>query len=447
MLNKIMIVLLLVVMVASGVTGFYVYHQHQTIKQLTSSQNENTAQINAMKNSEDSQITTLNAELASFQAVNGTSFANLQNRIENNDLNIGSLGEKIDATSSSISTLNSQIDSNLKSMSEQISNIIPALAAAKVYSKVSPSIVQITDGTYTYGTGFIYDTSGHVITAAHVIQGISDITVILPDGTISKVSVVGSVLHSDVSVLKLAVTTSLTPVTLAADNSVAVGDAVLAVGHPYDLTNSLTTGVVSQIHRFESIDTSSDRHWLADLIQFDAAVNPGNSGGPLFDENGNVVGMVVAGINPIFGSDINFAVSSARINQVANELIQNGSAVYPEIGVFVDDITQTEAASLGLNTVSGALVINLSPGLPADTAGILKGDIITAIGSTPINCASDLFSYFGGRAKLGENITVHLKRGGQNLSINVTTGGINENCWWVSMVPCAGSTATPWPES
>jgi len=442
-----MIVLLLVVMVASGVTGFYVYHQHQTIKQLTSSQNENTAQINAMKNSEDSQITTLNAELASFQAVNGTSFVNLQNRIENNDLNIGSLGEKIDATSSSISTLNSQIDSNLKSMSEQISNIIPALAADKVYSKVSPSIVQITDGTDTYGTGFIYDTSGHVITAAHVIQGISDITVILPDGTISKVSVVGSVLHSDVSVLKLAVTTSLTPVTLAADNSVAVGDAVLAVGHPYDLTNSLTEGVVSQIHRFESIDTATDQLWLADLIQFDAAVNPGNSGGPLFDENGNVVGMVVAGINPIFGSDINFAVSSARINQVANELIQNGSAAYPEIGVFVDDITQTEAASLGLNTVSGALVINLSPGLPADTAGILKGDIITAIGSTPINCASDLFSYFGGRAKLGENITVHIKRGGQNLSINVTTGGINENCWWVSMVPCAGSTATPWPES
>jgi len=113
--------------------------------------------------------------------------------------------------------------------------------------------VQITDGTYTYGAGFIYDTSGHVITAAHVIDGLKNISVILSDGTISPATVVGSALHSDVAVLKLTVSTSLPPVTMAADNNVIAGDTVLAVGHPFNFVNSLSTGVVSQIHRFVNI--------------------------------------------------------------------------------------------------------------------------------------------------------------------------------------------------
>ena len=455
MLNKIITVLMVIIIVSSGVTGYSVYKQSQTIdslnKQLTASQQAETAQINALKNSEDSQITALgtelasqSAELSSNQAANSASFANMQNQIKDDNLNFSN---ELNTATTRITTLDGKIDSGLNAVSSQISRITPGVAADKIYSKVSPSIVQITDGTYTYGAGFIYDTSGHVITAAHVIDGLKNISVILSDGTISPATVFGSALHSDVAVLKLAVSTSLPPVTMAADNNVIAGDTVLAVGHPFDFVNSLSTGVVSQIHRFVNIGGDSTEHWLADLIQFDAATNPGNSGGPLFDQNGNVVGMVDAGVVATYGSGINFAVSSSRINKVVSDLNSFGNTHFPMIGIFVDDISQTEAASLSLKNVDGAFVINTSPGLPADKAGILKGDVITAIGSTKINCADDLYSYFAGQAKVGDNITVHVTRGTQSLSINVTVVGADESHWWVSMVPGPGSTASLWPES
>ena len=451
MLNKIMIVLLVIIIAGSGVTGYYVYNQSQMIdslnKQIAVSQQAETIQINAVKNSEDSQIAALVAELTSDQAANNSSITGLQNHLNQVDAENTTLGNKLDATSTRITTLDGKIDSGVSAVSSQISSITPGVAADKIYSKVSPSIVQITDGTYTYGAGFIYDTSGHVITAAHVIDGLKNISVILSDGTISPATVVGSALHSDVAVLKLTVSTSLPPVTMAADNNVIAGDTVLAVGHPFNFVNSLSTGVVSQIHRFVNIGGDSTEHWLADLIQFDAATNPGNSGGPLFDQNGNVVGMVDAGIVAIYGSGINFAVSSSRINKVVSDLNSFGNTHFPMIGIFVDDISQTEAASLSLKNVDGAFVINTSPGLPADKAGILKGDVITAIGSTKINCADDLYSYFAGQAKVGDNITVHVTRGTQSLSINVTVAGADESRWWVSMVPGPGSTASLWPES
>jgi len=238
MLNKIMIVLLVIILVASGVTGYSVYKQSQTIdslnNQLTASKQADTVQINAIKNSEDSQIAALDtelasqsAELSSDQAANSASFANIQNQIKDDNLNFSS---ELDTATTRITTLDGKIDSGLNAVSSQISSITPGVAADKIYSKVSPSIVQITDGTHTYGAGFIYDTSGHVITAAHVIDGLKNISVILSDGTISPTTVVGSALHSDVAVLKLAVSTSLPPVTMAADNNVIAGDTVLAVG-------------------------------------------------------------------------------------------------------------------------------------------------------------------------------------------------------------------------
>lgn len=400
-----MIVLLVIIIAGSGVTGYSIYRQSQTIislnNKLTLAENTETSQIATVKTGVDSQISALDTELASAQTAENISITGLQNQLNQVAGNNQTLGNEINATSTQISSLDGKLNSSLNTLSGQISNITPGVATDKIYSNVSPSIVQITDGTYTHGTGFIYDTGGYVVTAAHVIDGLKNISVILSDGTVSPATVVGSALRSDVALLKLAVTTSLTPVKMAADNNVSVGDTVLAVGHPFDLTNSLSTGVVSQLHRFENIGGSTTVYWLADLIQFDAATNPGNSGGPLFDKNGNVVGMVVAAFNPIFGSGINFAVSSARINQVVSNLISSGSTSYPIMGVFVDDLTPTEAASLNIKTVSGALVINVIQGGAAYRAGIQKGDIITAIGSTNITCADALFLILADRLNLG----------------------------------------------
>ena len=431
MLNKIMIVLLVVIVAGSGMTGYYVYQQHQNIdsltKQLAVSQQENTAQVEVVKNSMDAQLTSVDDEISSLKADNAAGLADLQQQQQADKL---SLGAQIDGASTRISDLKGKFDTDLNSVSAQINNITPGLAADKIFNNVNPSIVQITDGTFTYGTGFLYDTAGHVVTAAHVIEGINNISVILSDGTISKATIVGRALRSDIAVLKLDVATSLQPVMMASNSSVVPGDAVIAVGHPFDLTNSLTVGVVSQIHRFEDIGGDSEE-WLADLIQFDAAVNPGNSGGPLFDESGNVVGMVVATVNPAFGPGVGFAVSTARIRIAANELISNGKSYYPFIGIYVNYLTPDYAASLGLKTCNGALVVNVMGGFAAYRAGIKNGDIITAIGSTTINCPEDVYSYLGGGVVGGGGIVVHIKRGEQNLTISFTVDQISEDYMWV----------------
>jgi len=295
--------------------------------------------------------------------------------------------------------------------------------------KSNPSIVQITDGTFTYGAGFLYDTAGHVVTAAHVIEDISNISVILSDGTISKAAVVGKALHSDVAVLKLDVATSLQPVTMVSNSSVTPGDAVITVGHPLDLTNSITVGVVSQIHRFEDIGGDSEE-WLADLIQFDAAVNPGNSGGPLFDKDGKVVGMVVATVNPIFGSGIAFAVSTTRIQTVASNLINNAKNWYPFLGVYVNYVTPDYAASHDLKSCNGALIINLINDYVGQ-AGIKNGDIITAIDSTTINCPEDVYSYIGGHTLPFQKIIVRVLRNNQEMNFSCILGAVSEDYRWI----------------
>ena len=430
MLNKIMIVLLVIIMIGNGVTGYYIYMQHQNInsltKQLAVSQQENSAQVEAAKNSLDSQLTSVDDEISSLKADNAAGLADFKKQEETDKL---SLGAQIDDTSTRISDLKGKIDTDLNSVSARINDITPGLAADKIFNKVNPSIVQITDGTYTYGAGFLFDPNGHVVTAAHVIEGISNVSVILSDGTVSTATIVGKALRSDVAVLKLDVTTSLPPVTLAGSSSVTPGDAVIAVGHPLDLTNSITVGVVSQIHRFEDIGGDSE-DWLTDLIQFDAAVNPGNYGGPLFDKNGNVVGMVVATVDPIFGSGIGFAVSTARIRMAANNLIFSGKSYYAFIGIYVNYVTGDYAASLGLKSCNGALVLNVVGGFAAYQAGIKNGDIITAIGSTAINCPEDVYSFFGSQI-WGTPMAVHIIRGGQNLSFNVTVGSVIEDHRWV----------------
>jgi S1-C subfamily serine protease len=415
-------------------TGYYVYQQHQNIdsltKQLAVSQQENSAQVETVKNSMNAQLTSVDDEISSLKADNAAGLADLQKQEEADKL---SLGAQIDDTSTHISDLKGKIDTDLNSVSARINDITPGLAADKIFNKVNPSIVQITDGTYTYGAGFLYDTNGHVVTAAHVIEDISNISVILSDGTISKATIAGQALRSDIAVLKLDVTTSLPPVTLAGSSSVTPGDAVIAVGHPFDLTNSLTVGVVSQIHRFEGIGGLKPDQWLADLIQFDAAVNPGNSGGPLFDENGNVVGMVVATVNPAFGSGVGFAVSIARIRYAANLLIPLGHAFYPFIGIYVSYLTPDYAVSHGLKTCSGALVVYVIPGTEPDQAGIKNGDVITAIGSTTINSLDDICSYFGGAGLFitGSQAVLYIKRGSQELKLSVAVHGITEDYLWI----------------
>lgn len=434
MFNRILAVVLLVALIGSGITGYFVYDQKQEInslvQQLSEAQQENAATAANLASASSS----LGTQLIALKNDSSASIAGLQENIAESQT---SLETRIDTTEASISSLGS----NISSLTSTVNGITPGLAADSVFSSASKAVVEMSDGEDIIGTGFIYDTHGHVVTAAHIIKGMTDIYVILSDGMVSKASVTGQALRSDIAVLKLEKSTAIAPVTMAAVNSVAVGDYVLAVGHPFGLNDSLTPGVVSQLHRFVNVGTSSDERWLAGLIQFDAGANPGNSGGPLFNAKGEVIGMVVAGINPLYGSSIGLAVSGGRIKYVVDVTIAGLELHYPALMVWVEDITPEKAASLGRETIRGALVLGTMN--PLETDGIQTSDIITAIDSTTINGVSELASYVNEQAKFV--MTVHVLRGTEKKDITIRLSGLNEYEYWISTRPSASSTMTPSP--
>jgi len=168
--------------------------------------------------------------------------------------------------------------------------------ANEVYQRVRQAIVRVSDGERTVGSGFIID--AHVVTAHHVTENLSTIYIILPDGSISPATITGSCQYSDIAVLTLEDELVIESLVLADSASVKIGEPVVTIGNPFDLTETLTSGIVSQTNRFVDIEFDQQGRWMANLIQFDAAVNSGNSGSPLLNSEGEVIGMVIARVNP-----------------------------------------------------------------------------------------------------------------------------------------------------
>ncbi|MFH1002798.1 MAG: trypsin-like peptidase domain-containing protein [Chloroflexota bacterium] len=314
----------------------------------------------------------------------------------------------------------SDLEDEVGTLSTQISRT--TLNASQVYQKVAQSVVRVTDGQHTIGSGFIFDDRGHVVTASHVAEHLSQIEVILPDGYIAAATLTGNSPQSDVAVLKLTGRLTAPPLTLADSATLVVGEPVVAMGSPLNLPDTLTTGSISQLDRYVEIQLDTQTRWTPNLIQFDAAVNPGNSGGPLFNTKGEVIGLVIARINPQEGDGINYAVSANKVKRVAAAIIDHGVFAYPWLGLEVSDLTPDTALALGRETVYGALVRGISPGGPATSAGIQRDDIVVSFNGTAIRNVAHLISYLGEHSLPGDQVKIGLIRDGQALERSLIVG-------------------------
>ena len=280
------------------------------------------------------------------------------------------------------------------------------------------------------GSGLVWDTHGHVITNYHVIKGSSEATVRLEDGRDYKASLIGVSPSHDLAVLKITVVTqSPPPIPIGESEDLKVGQKVYAIGNPFGLDWTLTTGIVSALDRSLSTDGGQN---IEHLIQTDAAINPGNSGGPLLDSAGRLIGINTAIYSPSGASaGIGFAVPVDTINRVVPQLIQYKKYTPPSIGIHLDPgLNRRITRTMGIN---GVAILRVLPGSPAAKAGleaarlrsdgvIVPGDIITRVNGIPIKSVSEYQGIMDG-FKNGDEITISVHRYGEMLDVVVKVDG------------------------
>ena len=266
------------------------------------------------------------------------------------------------------------------------------------------------------GSGFIIDKSGYIITNNHVIDNAEKIMVILYDDTSFEAKVVGKDPKTDVALLKInPKKTKLSAVKFGDSNKLRVGDWVMAIGNPFGFGGTVTAGIVSA--RGRNLSGSYD-----DYIQTDASINRGNSGGPLFDMNGNVVGINTAIFSQSGGSvGIGFAVSSNLAKQVTDQLKQYGRTKRGWLGVLIQEISKEIADSLGMKSVKGALVSSATEGGPAQKAGVKTGDVILKFNGIDIDTMKELPKVVAG-TPVGKSVPLVILRNGKTITLNVVLG-------------------------
>lgn len=322
----------------------------------------------------------------------------------------------------------------------------------RLYDTVSPGVVliqQVGDTGSGLGSGFVYNTDGFIITNYHVVEGANDLEVDFPSGYKTRGTVKATDLDSDLAVIKVnAPADQLHPIPLGDSDQVKVGQTVVAIGNPFGLNNTMTMGIISAKGRtMDSLRQTNDGNYYStgDMLQTDASINPGNSGGPLLNLNGEVVGLNRSirstGTNsdgePV-NSGIGFAVSVNIIKRVVPVLIQNGYYDYPYLGISTPpggDLSLLEREELGLTSTSGAYLIDVISGSPADQAGLIGGhtstrirglqgggDLIIAVDGRPVKVFGDLMSYIMTNKSPGDTITVRIIRDNQEKELTLTLG-------------------------
>jgi S1-C subfamily serine protease len=323
-----------------------------------------------------------------------------------------------------------------------------------VYDRASQAVVNITNRTYVYyrfmgsvpeegtGSGFVYDTQGHIVTNYHVIENADELLVTLASGQVYTAQVVGSDPTNDLAVLSIEAGTDLPqPLALGDSDKLRVGQFVVAIGNPYGLQQTLTTGVVSALGRI--IQGADNNSFIGEAIQTDAAINPGNSGGPLLDLQARVIGVNSQIISPSGASaGIGFAVSASTVQRVVPELIANGYYAHPWLGMDMTPLTSSVVgllrdAGAEMPAESGLLVLDTTAGGPADKAGVqggsrwlrigryqlpVGGDVITAIDGQPTNDLETLTVYLETEKAIGDTVTLTIMRDGKELAVDVKLG-------------------------
>lgn len=284
--------------------------------------------------------------------------------------------------------------------------------------------------TQQIGSGVIVDEKGYILTNAHVVQGADEIKVSLLDGREVIGKVIGSDLMTDLAVVKISAD-KLTAAILGDSDKVEVGEMVVAIGSPFGLGNTVTTGIVSAKRDSAQLDISGD---YAGFIQTDAAINPGNSGGPLAALTGEVIGINSAIITRSGGyQGIGFAIPINRAKYIMNKLIEKGRVTRPFLGVQASPIDKNLALSYGLEGINellkhlkmakseGVFVLKVLPDTNAEKAGLLEGDVILEIDGSKIVSPGDITKIIN-KKEVGDNIAVKIIRNGKEQVITATTG-------------------------
>lgn len=320
---------------------------------------------------------------------------------------------------------------------------------SSIYEQVSPSVVTVEvsgSGNNPFGSGgglgsgFVWDSQGHIVTNNHVIDGAGTINVVFSDDTVVSAKVVGADPQSDLAVLQVALPDGVKPVAVGDSTKVKVGQLVIAIGNPFGEQSTMTMGIISALGRFLPVDeASAGGYTIPDVIQTDAPINPGNSGGVLLNAEGQVIG-VPSAIESQSGSSagIGFAIPAEVVKQVVPVLISKGSYEHPYLGISGASLTPDLAKAMNLPaTQRGALVATVTAGGPAAAAGLqastqnatiagqqvqVGGDVITAIEGQPVKSFNDLVAYLAIHADVGQKVNLTVLRNGQQQTVAVTLG-------------------------
>ncbi|WP_372895511.1 S1C family serine protease [Stieleria sp.] len=302
-------------------------------------------------------------------------------------------------------------------------SVVYLTTRSRVASPFSRRAIEVDAGS---GSGFMWDEFGHIVTNFHVLQEASSAKVVLWDQSSYEAILVGGSADHDLAVLKInAPAAKLLPVAIGTSDDLLVGQAVFAIGNPFGLSQTLTTGVVSAKSR--SIDSPTGRS-IEEVIQIDAAINPGNSGGPLLDSAGRLIGVNTAIYSPSGTSaGVGFSIPVDTVNRVVPQIIANGRYEPPQLGIRVNrELSEVVTTRLG---VEGVLILHIVPGGPADRAGLREtvigqsslvrpGDIIQKIGDATVRDMNDMLEALE-HHRVGETVTVQFLRDGQTETVDV----------------------------
>ena len=323
----------------------------------------------------------------------------------------------------------------LNTMFKQVENsVVQVTSKIPVNNTINSQIQNAT----ALGSGFVYDKQGHIITNAHVVGGSKTVDVTFVDGNRYTAKVIGTDDDSDIAVIQITdnnITKSLKPLTIGNSSKMEVGDSVIAVGNSFGLSDTMTTGIVSQIGRL--LPSSGFGFSIPGAIQTDAPINPGNSGGPLLNMQGQIIGINTAGISASEqggSTGVGFAISSNTVMRIVPILIEKGHFIHPYVGLtsatLTTDLAETINASLPIN-FKGVYVDQIKKSSPADKAGIHGstidqystkhgGDIITAVDGQTITKSEDLISYIDDHKSVGDSVVFTIYRNGHILNLKTT---------------------------
>ena len=321
--------------------------------------------------------------------------------------------------------LSSQIQQLQQLIEELHINKTSGLAPVQIYNRTKNSVVLIVndlgDGSIAEGTGFIYDSQGYIVTNNHVVEGTINLTVTFFDGTTESARIIGTDVYSDLAVIKVdTLPAQSQPLIVGNSTQLMVGEPVYAIGNPFGLSSSMTSGIVSQLGRVLKLsELGAPAPWgnysIADVIQFDAAVNPGNSGGPLLNDLGFVVGVTFAietgdsGVRGFIG--IGYAVPSVLMMRVAPALISTGYYYHPWVGIEYDR-----------SYTGGVYIVSVVHGGPAETAGLQANDIVKEVDGHQINSGAEFIIYLERYKSPDDTIQLEISRGSTSLNATLTLG-------------------------